>query len=254
MPNFTMGFVQSPAFGQYSIATAKMDGSELKLLTSVTTPAYPVFSPDGRLIAYEQGKWDEPWMIYVLDELGTKRRLVDPDTVPIAKYPHFSGDGQYTYFGGKARGGDTLAVWRVRTDGTELTRVVQTRITSLDLHIGVAPDGSRIAFADPGVNIVDVATSNVTTMPLVATFMEFSPDSRRLAVMLEDRIRIISFDGRAPVDVAVGRVSNDAGIAWTADGQWLVVRGGTGPEIIDVATGVTGRMGLPTVYQISVKP
>ena len=72
--------------------------------------------------------------------------------------------------------------------------------------------------------------------------------------MLEDRIRIISFDGRAPVDVAVGRVSNDAGIAWTADGQWLVVRGGTGPEIIDVATGVTGRMGLPTVYQISVKP
>jgi hypothetical protein len=254
MPSFTMGFVQSPAFGEYSIGTAKMDGSELKLLAGVTTPAYPVFSPDGRLIAYEQGKWGEAWTIYVLDELGTKRRLVDPDTVPIAQYPHFSGDGQYIYFGGKARGGDNLSVWRVRIDGTELTRVAQSQITYLELHIGVAPDGSRIAFADPGLNVLDVATSDVTSTPMEATFVEFSPDSRRLAIMLPDRIRIMSFDGRAPVDVAVGRVSNDAGLAWTADGQWLVVRGGTGPVIIDVETGATGWMGLPNVYQISVKP
>lgn len=254
MPSFTMGFVQSPAFGEYSIATAQMDGSELKVLAGVTTPAYPVFSPDGRLIAYEQGIWGESWTIYVLDEFGTKRRLVDPDTVPIAQYPHFSGDGQYIYFGGKARGGDSLSVWRVRTDGTELTRIVQSRITYVDLHIGVAPDGSRIAFTDPGLNVVDVATSDVITTPLAATFVEFSPDSRRLAIMLEDRIRIISFDGRPPVDVAVGRVSNDAGLAWTPDGQWLVVRGGTGSEIVDVETGVIGRMGLANVYQISVKP
>ena len=254
MPTFTMVFVHSPEYGVYNIATAKTDGSELKLLTSVTTPAYPIYSPDGRLIVYEQGKWGEAWGIYALDESGTKRRLVDPDTVPIAQYPHFSGDGQYVYFGGKARGDELLAVWRIRTDGSELTRIAQSQSMFWELFVGVAPDGSRIAFAEPGLNILDVATSEITRLPMEATFLEFSPDSRRLAVMLEDRIRILSFDGRAPFDVAVGRVSDDAGLAWTPDGQWLIVRGGSGPQIIDTTTGATGWMGLPSVYQISIKP
>jgi hypothetical protein len=254
MPNLTMAFVNSPAVGEYSIATGETDGANLKALASATTPAYPIFSPDGQQIVYEQGKWGEAWAIYMVDGLGATRRLVDPDTVPIAQYPHFSGDGQYIYFGGKARDIDNLSVWRIRTDGTDLTQIAQVPSLFTELHVGVAPDGSRIAFAEEyDLNILDVATSNVTRQQMQATFVEFSPDSRRLAIMLQDRIRIVSFDGRAPVEVAVGRVSNDAGIAWSPDGRWLITRGYGGPVLIDVATGRMGLIGLPSVYQISLK-
>jgi hypothetical protein len=239
-------------FGAGSIATARLDGSALKLLTAATQPAFPNMSPTGDLIAYQQQENDGS-VIYVVDGAGARRRLVDARLVWPQQSAHFSGDGQFIYFSGKAPG-DGPAVWRVRVDGTSLTKIVNILSNSSGGQIGVAPDGSRIAYSEyTGVTVMELATSAKTYLNGYGSFLEFSPDSKRLAY-LSSSIIVANANGTSPKQVTDALATFDAGLTWLPGGSWLLVRANFGPMIINISTGEAIRLPPAEFYHMSAHP
>ena len=57
----------------------------------------PVFSPDGKQIAFFRGKHDGPWHIYMMNADGTNIRRITSGT-QVDRAPVFSKDGQRIYF------------------------------------------------------------------------------------------------------------------------------------------------------------
>ena len=239
-------------FGAGSIATAKLDGSGLTLITSATMPAYPNMSPNGNLITYQQQENDGS-VIYVVDGAGAKRRLVDTSIVWPQQSPHFTGDGQFIYFSGRSPG-EGPAVWRVRADGTSLTKVVDIVSNSSGGQIAVAPDGTRIAFSEyTGVTVMDLVTGAKASTNGYGSFLEFSPDSKRLAY-LSSSVVVANANGTLPRQVTDAAVTFDAGLTWLPGGGWLVVRAEYGPMIINVATGEAIRLPPAEFYHVSARP
>lgn len=253
LPAGTMAFL-SFVNGVGSIATARLDGTALKLITPAETPAYPNISPSGELIAYQQ-RDATGFVIYVVDAAGTKKQLVDPNLVRSQQFAHFSGDGQFIFFTGYAPG-ELFSVWRVRADGTGLTKIITTSSpwSSEQPHLGVSPDGSRIAFSEStGITILTLASGAKTPISALATFLEFSPDSKRLAY-LKGSIVVVDVDGTSPKSVAAGYVSTDPGLTWLPGSAWLFVRGYSGPLIANASTNEMYPVPLGEVYQMSARP
>ncbi len=237
-----------------SIATAKMDGSALKRIIPAATPAYPNISPTGDLIAYQQPE-SGGFVIYVVDAAGNKRQLVGTNLVQSQQFAHFSGDGQFIFFTGYVPG-EAYSVWRARADGTGLTKIVTTTSPSYygQPHLGVAADGSRIAYSEySGITILNLANGAKTPVSGSATFLEFSPDSKQLAY-LSDAIVVVNVDGTSPKSVAAGFVSSDPGLAWLPGSSWLFVRGYSGPLIANASTTEVYPVPLTDFYQMSVRP
>jgi hypothetical protein len=106
---------------------------------------FPAYAPDGRTFAVvvrstekEQGqdRIDVPWALVLVSEDGAAMTILDGIRDP-------SGLDWLTkdelVFAGHV--GDAAGLWVLRRDGTGLTRVGDTEITSID----VAPDGPRVA-------------------------------------------------------------------------------------------------------------
>ncbi|MFL5620835.1 MAG: hypothetical protein ACJ79A_20835 [Gemmatimonadaceae bacterium] len=250
-PDGTMAFLIYSGSGM--IATSRLDGSALKTLVAAASPAYPNLSPAGDLVAYQQSEADGV-VIYVVDRNGIKKPLVDRAVMRVAASPHFSGDGQFVYFYGNAVGDTSYAVWRVRKDGTALTRVFTPGDRFGAGTIGVAPDGSRIAYVeDYTVKLVELGTGTTVSKSRGGTFPEFSPDGTRLAYLAGNGILIARVDGTSVIGAAGGLVNNDAGLTWTADSKWLVVRGYFGPLLVNASTGEALTLHFPSYYQFSAR-
>jgi hypothetical protein len=255
VPDGTLALLHFSDQGVGSIATSKVDGSGLKLLIAATTPAYPNISPTETLIAYQQYE-STGTVTYLVDGAGVRRPLVNPSLMRWSALPHFSGDGQYVFFAGLALEDTSVAVWRVRTNGTGLERVsVQTEATYAMNNIGVSPDGSRIAYAEGyGFAILNLATGVKTRVnDYYSTFLEFSPDGSRIAYLTGGSIKIVNVDGTSSVTLASGQVSGDAGLAWLPDGKWLVVRSYYGPIIVNVSTNEVIPLPFRNYYQMSAR-
>lgn len=253
LPAGTMAFLHY-LNGVGSIATARMDGSALKLITAATTPAYPNISPSGDLIAYQQQE-SGGYVLYVVDGTGAAKQLVDVNLVRSQQFAHFSGDGRFIYFTGYAPG-EAYSVWRVRADGTALTKIVTTSSASYSGQpfLGVSRDGSRIAYAEySGITILNLATGAKTLVSASSTFLEFSPDSKQLAY-LNGAIVVVNVDGTSPKSMAGGLVSYDPGLTWLPGSSWLLVRGYFGPLIANASTGEVDQVPFGAFYQMSAQP
>lgn len=251
VPSGTMAFVDASSTPT-TIATAKLDGSNRKRWVEGTMPAYPSISADGSLIAYQQSSTGVEAQIYVIDATGTKRQLTSPATMFWAWLPHFSGDGAWVFFAGLGDGDFMPSIWRVRTDGTSLTRVVNLDNGFYNINFGVAPDGSRIVYSDNfRVTALELATGAKVSLGAYATFVEFSPDGKRVAYLGDGYVNIVNVDGTSPIKVAASQANQDAGLAWTPDGAWLLVRGLYGPLLVNSTTGEVISLPFVNYYQFS---
>jgi Tol biopolymer transport system component len=227
------------------IAVSNLDGSSLKVLTDVTSTAYPSAAPGFGMIAFHQEERAGD-AIYIVDASGARRRLLDSTQMRTSKYPRFSEDGTFVYFSGTAP--DTLgeSIWRVRTDGTALQRLAVFDKLRFALYVAPSPDGSRIAYSDGyEITIQSLLTGTRSTLAFRATFPVFSPDGRRLAFLADNSIMISDLDGSPPKSFGVGNFSPDAGLTWLPDGQWLLARSFTQPALVNAASGE--QLNLPSL-------
>jgi len=117
-----------------------------KLTDSRGADIAPVWSPDGRRIAFLRypfgGRHEDGWDVYVMSADGSARqRLARHAAIDFS--PVWSHDGRGLAFASR-RDGD-LEIYTVNTDGSGLRRLTHNKVADRDPTW--SPDGRKIAFA-----------------------------------------------------------------------------------------------------------
>ena len=132
------------------IWTVPLQGGEARLLLShAANDTRPLFSPDGRRLAFLSDR-DGAANIYVLElASGVVRRLTYSDVGEILD--GWSRDSEFVYFSSSAGDvGSTIDIYRVRSGGGTPVKVSADRYAS-EFHAAPTPDGKRLLFVARGV-------------------------------------------------------------------------------------------------------
>jgi Tol biopolymer transport system component len=254
-PGGTIVF-SSNGTGNVELYSIRSDGSRLGQLTRTSTSeTRPMFSPDGRRIAFLRG--DEEW---VVNADGSRQRKVGTvengdvawapnsrqlafasefvesrDAIPLAvvgldgrkhvvvprgrnQNASWSPDGKRLVFTREVGDRDDAMV--VGADGRSL-RTLRRDVGPIALW---SPAGNLIAFTGKGLNVVRPDGHGARQLAWHADAFAWSPDGRRIAFVAAGRAYVVRVGGGSPSDItpdAVGRLST---VAWSPNGRWLVVR------------------------------
>lgn len=191
-------------------------------------PRRPVFSPDGRLLAYfeaTEGPTGDIWTVDLQTAVRT-RRTFDQTT---AGHPVFSPDGQWLYFHSSRTG--TLTLWRLSLAGGEPESLLAS--AGDDTLPAIARDGRSLIYtadrsqwslvvSDPadGRTFVQYDSRYEIYAP------ELSPDGSRLVFFETDQFRGASLIVQDFASRALERLPTEPGTLnvmpkWSADGDWI---------------------------------
>ena len=233
------------------------DGSHVKRLTfNEGANYYPVWSPDGRQIAFFGHHAGTPLTgtdIFVIDAVGSNvKRVTNSGTWKNG--PSWSPDGKRLAFSAypedqlgpkKHHGGFNYEIYVIDSDGSNLKRLTDN--ARGDYAPAWSPDGSKIAFLSErdgagGVYLMDADGSNVkklaTTIsnlsawsgmnvPFSVSF-DWSPDGRKIAFSTSAmQSFIMNADGSQMRQLTT--LSKTAQMpVWSPDGQWIASVGSKG--------------------------
>jgi len=139
-----------------------------------------------------------------------------------------------------------METWRVRVDGSGAERLLPDpedfQTTAWDPD--GASDGARIVLAYAGmIAFYDLATRTVRSLGIPGEFPRISPSGDAIVYSniesgLVSPLYIVRSDGTGARQLTPGRrYARFAGYTWSSDGEWIVIRGQAGLELIRAATG-----------------
>lgn len=119
--------------GNYEIYTSNITGTdEMRLTDSSTNESYPVWSPDGNLIAYSvsKGEWNSPesgstYEIYIMNADGTEKQQLTDNNAGDGT-PRWSPDGSMIAFSSDRTETEHYEVFVMNVDGTNIKQVTHT--------------------------------------------------------------------------------------------------------------------------------
>ncbi len=157
----------------YEIESVNIDGTDLRRLTSSSRmDNYPVWSPDGTRITFirdiRMRHSDRTLFTMAPDGSEVRQLTLGIDDV-VMRPPVWSPNGDYLAFVREDDGGRWDAIYTVRADGSDLTRVSDTVSAP-----SWSPDGKRLAFAaidGEGVSLF-IATPDGSDRVKVVPIME----------------------------------------------------------------------------------
>lgn len=158
--------------GNFDIYTMSIDGTNVQQITNdVADEVSPRWSPDGALIAYYAGTYNqtETSDLYIIaSQGGVPNRLTQNDAIPDLWVDWARSGAEIAFTSGQGLGGDQRAIFTMPLGGAA------KQLTEGQIHDDDptwSPDGTRIAFDSnrqgDGVYdlfIVDVATGNVSQL------------------------------------------------------------------------------------------
>jgi Tol biopolymer transport system component len=215
------------------------DGTGLRRLTrNAVNDHRPVWSPDGRRIAFVRNRDWQTANIYVMNADGSAQRRLTPTLhrqpggwVELA----WSPDWKKIAFVDSAGHLGAPDIFVMNTDGSDLRNLTNTDATSFDFVW--SPDGRRIAYLDgsPGrgtplsvFNPLSVVNADGTgkrrlTGPLMVDLglPSWSPDGRTIAFTGGSVIYTVHADGTGLRKLTRGPGSN-VGAEWSPDGRRIL--------------------------------
>jgi Tol biopolymer transport system component len=206
-----------PEGGNWDVYVANADGSAPTRLTNDHVDHSPVWSPDGKLIAYVFGSGDDQ-QIRVMNADGSNTRELTSGR-GLHFFPSWSPDGSQIAF--VAFDGTDSDIYVMNADGSGTRRL--TDDPSHEDAPAWSPDGRLIAFTSEG-------------------------DAR------DPGVYTISADGSGVAQVAHDPDPANLGIAWSPDGTKMALVSIRGPGydrniyILDVASRVLTPIGQPGAY------
>ncbi len=141
---------------QTGIWTVNADGSGERLLTSRPEPQHtngPAWSPDGTLLAFERGTFDDSGQamtssVYTMRADGTDERPITPPDRKLGDHPQWSPDGQTILFrdnvGTPTGTFRPSALYTVHPDGSGLEKITGSDPSLQYLSGSFSPDGKSI--------------------------------------------------------------------------------------------------------------
>ncbi len=224
----------------YELVTIGIDGTDARRLTDTAVlEHFPVWSPDGRRIAFLQSPeetnpydWENtPWDLSVMNADGTDRRQL---AAGLGLFPPvWSPDGSRLAYISEQEA-TPRALGRVEVVGVDTGKVAQLGVTTA--VPAWSPDGTEVALAgedDEGPVVLAAEAEGTGTRTLLAgeggpegalvTQLAWSPTGTGL-VIVTDAIRIIR-PGAADALQLIKPMgeANGAVVAWTRDGARIAV-------------------------------
>ena len=257
----------------------RSDGSGLTEITREPMPAigYLSFSPDGREVLFVDSTTDGSMNVAKADGSGVRTLdLGVRASEPVYRPP----DGAEILFAGMTPGMDAAGIYVVNADGTDLRNLVEAKRTASAGGASWSPDGSRIAFSDYDMTVMEWTThtsvmsadgSNVRSLPMAdgakwnygATW---SNDGTRLVTVRgydaygpsDDVAAVVPADGSGPgVETARSDIPERSwSFAWAPDDTSVVLaKLGDNDRVLEyqLMDPLTGAV-RPTTVSVASRP
>lgn len=193
-----------------------------------TRKTYPVFSPDGKKIAYTVFTIGATTQIWMMDSDGKDQKQL---TTGMGSFPRWFPDGNSIAFFSQRE--NRTGIWSVTIDGKE------TKLFDFDEDIPFArmsPNGKQVAFNSEknGVlNIQVISIEGKETKPLtfdneLMGFPVWSPDGKWIAFMIkrgeDTHVGVIPSEGGEPIQLTFDKGQSLA-YDWLADNDKILFAG-----------------------------
>jgi len=207
---------------------------------------YPDWTPDGSGLAYTSYAYGLPWIF--LDNLITGKRKVLSRQPGLNAYPAVSPDGRWVAFSLSKDG--NVEIYKMRIDGTDLTRLTRTHTRINDCSPTWSPDGRKIAFTSDRRGSPQIYSMNNDGSGLRRVTVEggynTSPDWSPRGDLIAYSSRIRGNFEICTINIRSGEVTqltrnrdNDEDPSWAPDGRHLVYSskrsGRTNLFVLDIA-------------------
>jgi Tol biopolymer transport system component len=210
------------------------------------------WAPDGEAFVYHayMNPGGSAIAIHLAEPNGACRRV--SETTAWHTNPSFSPDGAWIYVNVTVFP-EKSEVWRMRPDGTELSRVgLEATGSERDLWPTVSPDGRTVSFwttrTPGGLGLIDLETGGFSILPIQAEVPRWSPVGDLLAYIRDARLRV------ARPDLSNERMLGNEDVEpsrhqyydWSPDGEWIIrsARPQPGLVLVRVADGLM----IPLTY------
>ena len=236
--------VASARTGSPVVATMDLDGTNYQVIATVSgTEVYPKWNRQGTKILFQWGESGAAHL-YVVSPGGAPQRLLDASAgIGSDAYGRFSADGNTVYFSGRAASapGYALNLFRVR-QGESSVEYLGPGTPGQDYGYSPdpSPDEARVVFSSGRtLELMDLASGQLTDYGTSGAMPHFSPDGRLIAyIAAEGPLMVMNPDGSGKRSVSAGHTyQGSAGFDWSPDGRWLIIRGNSGLELINVQSG-----------------
>jgi TolB protein len=216
------------------VYTMRPDGTSLRRLTTLApnSAGHAAWASDGRALAFDVSLPDGSAQLWTMQPDGSRQQQLLDDPGYADLDPSFAPDDRHITF---SRCSLTCVIYRIRSDGAQLTALTAFDPTLADFQSVYSPNGRTIAFgrfatdgSAGGITLIDADGTNVrsvTPPELGANDPDWSPHGRRLVFGTHccdpqnSLLWTIRADGSRPAQLTFGADVHDFQPSWAPQGD-----------------------------------